>query len=77
MDEIKLVGKRFKGAPHIPEWVNVHDGIKIYNQGWGHCLRVVIRYLRDNNITSLDEKEMIRMVNSRQDNTHVHQTHSS
>ncbi len=75
MNEVKLVGKRFKGAIDIPEWINVHDGIKIYNQGWGHSLRQVIKYLRNHDV--VDEEELIAFVNSKRDNTYVHQTHAS
>ena len=44
---MKFVGKRYKGAVHVPEGTDLETAIKIYNQGYGHALRNVIRTLRE------------------------------
>jgi len=68
--EVKFVGKRFKGAINIPENVDVAEGIKIYNQGWGHCLKKVIGFIR--NKEGWNEEELISFVNNQRNNTHIH-----
>lgn len=70
MNEVKFVGKRFKGAINIPENIDVGEGIKIYNQGWGHCFRKVIGFIRHNE--AWGEDDLISFIKEQRNTSLIH-----
>ena len=74
MTERKYVGKRYKGAVHVPSGMNLEDALTLYTQGWGHSLRASMTFLRKNGffVDKIHEKIFTNYVNNQQKLDKIH-----